>query len=116
MDVGILITEKILTGKVHFDQKRVQQELIPFLNKTIDRFGAYSIFTEFWKPDKDDYSPETYKMQILADTIRMNNGIQPLFLENEEDLEDVALGLAMEAVSADKECVDVDELLKELRG
>jgi len=55
-------------------------------------------------------------MQILADTIRMNNGIQPLILENEEDLEDIALGLAMEAVSADKECVDVDEFLKELRG
>jgi len=46
----------------------------------------------------------------------MNNGLQPLFLENEEDLEDVSLGLAMEAVSADKECVDVDEFLQELRG
>jgi len=77
----------IFDEKINLDQKRIQQELIPFLNKTIDRFGAYSIFTEFWKPDKDDHSAETYKMQILADTIRMNNGLQPLFLENEEDLE-----------------------------
>jgi len=116
LDVGILITEKILSGKINLDQKRIQQELIPFLNKTIDRFGAYSIFTEFWKPEKDDHSPETYKMQILADTIRMNNGLQPLFLENEEDLEDVGLALAMEEVSAVKECVDTETFLNQLRG
>ena len=116
LDIATITSILILTEEIQIDSKRIQQELIPFLNKTIERYGAYSIFIQFWNPNENDDTPETYKMQILADTIRMNNGIQPLYLENEEDLEDVALGLAMEAVSADKECVDVDELLKELRG
>ncbi len=115
LDIGLIIADMILNKKINLDQKRIQQELIPFLNKTIDRFGAYSIFTEFWKPEKDDHSPETYKMQILADTIRMNNGIQPLYLENEEDLEDVGLALAMEEVSAVKEYVDTETFLNQLR-
>jgi len=116
IEVGTIISFLILSEKINLDRKRINQELIPFLNRTIERFGAYSIFTKSWKPDESDDSKIAYKMQILADTIRMNNGMPPLILENEENLEDVALGLAMEAVSADKECVDVDEFLKELRG
>jgi len=116
IEVGAIISFLILTKRINLDEKRISREILPFLNRTIERFGAYSIFTKSWEPDKDDNSKMTHKMQILADTIRMNNGLQPLFLENEEDLEDVSLGLAMEAVSADKECVDVDEFLKELRG
>ncbi len=116
LDIGLIIADMVFDKKINLNQKRIQQELIPFLNKTIDRFGAYSIFTEFWKPEKDDHSPETYKMQILADTIRMNNNLQPLILENEEDLEDVGLALAMEEVSAVKEYVDTETFLNQLRG
>jgi|GEM_PF-1279017 len=114
-DIALTIAILVIEKEINLNQKRIQHELIPFLNKTIDQYGAYSIFTEFWKPDKDDFSPETYKMQILADTIRMNNSMQPLFLENEEDLEDVGLRLVMKESADVKEYVDTETFLHQLR-
>lgn len=116
LDIGLIIADMIFDKKINLDQKRIQQEIIPFLNKTIDRFGAYSIFTEFWKPDKEDYSPKTYKMQILADIIRINNGIQPLYLENEKDLEDVGLRLVLKEAADVKDYLNTEAFLHQLRG
>lgn len=51
-DIALTTAILIIEKEIHIEQKRIQQELIPFLNKTINRFGAYSIFTAFGNPTK----------------------------------------------------------------
>ncbi|HFA48942.1 MAG TPA: hypothetical protein ENJ95_07995 [Bacteroidetes bacterium] len=74
IEFGLILSDLILTGQIEFSKKRIN-ELILFLKDTINRYGAYSIFTGFWQPCSDDVSNLTNKMQILAATIEMDNNI-----------------------------------------
>jgi len=52
-DIALTLAVLIIEKEIYINPKRIQQELIPFLNKTIDQYGAYSIF----KPTKCRFSP-----------------------------------------------------------
>ncbi len=75
LETGIILADLILTQQIPFPKKRIKNELIGFLLDTLTRFGAYSIFTNFWKPAEDDLSNLTNQMQILAATIELDNKI-----------------------------------------
>jgi len=42
LDIGLTIADMVFDEKINLDQKRIQQELIPFLNKTINLQNADS--------------------------------------------------------------------------
>lgn len=73
-EVGLLVADLLLTEQIKLPQKRIN-ELISFLKKTIIRFGAYSIFTEFWKPDVQDDSEWINSMKILAASLELEHKI-----------------------------------------
>lgn len=75
LDLGLIISDLILTNQIHLTEERVQTEVIEFIKGEIIKFGAYSIFTGFWIPKKDDLSDSTNKMKILAATIEMDHKI-----------------------------------------
>lgn len=74
LEVGIIVAGLILTEQIPFPQERIESELIDFLEDTIMQFGAYSIYTGYWKPNSDDDSASTNSMQILWAKIEMDNG------------------------------------------
>jgi len=75
LEIGLILSDLILTQQVKFPKKRIKAELIKFLLDTITRYGAYSIFTGFWEPEEDDVSVLVNKMKILSGTIELDNNI-----------------------------------------
>lgn len=75
LEIGLILTDLILTNQIDFPKRRIKKELIEFLNTTITRYGAYSIFTGYWSPDYSDLSSETNKMKILSATIELENKV-----------------------------------------
>lgn len=73
LEVGLILSDLILTKQIQFPQKRIKSELIDFLLDSITRFGAYSIFTGFWTPDTEDMSKLTNRMKILSATLELDN-------------------------------------------
>ncbi len=73
LDVAVILADLILTNQIHFPKRRIKSELIEFLYNTITRFGAYSIFTGFWKPSAEDTSNLTNNMKILSATMELDN-------------------------------------------
>lgn len=74
LEVGIIVADLILTEQIPFSKERIEPELIAFLEDTIMQFGAYSIYTGYWKPNSNDVSNSTNSMQILWAKIEMDNG------------------------------------------
>lgn len=73
LEVGIILADLILTNQISISKKRIESELIEFLYRTITRFGAYSIFTNFWTPETDDIPNLTNKMKILSATLELEH-------------------------------------------
>lgn len=73
-ELSVILGDLILTEQVRLSEKRIKSELIELLYESITRFGAYSIFTEAWKPSPDDNSNLTNRMKILASTTELDNG------------------------------------------
>lgn len=113
-DIGLIISYLILTGKINLDNKRIEEELTPFLKGTIDRFGAYCFFTGFWNPDENDHTASTNRMKVIADVIKRKNGIKGEIIKDVDDLFDVGLALAMEDVEVERAYIDVEGFLKKL--
>ncbi len=82
LEVGIILSDLILTNQTQFPKKRIKSELITFLCDSITKFGAYSIFTGFWKPASDDISDLTNRMKILSATTELDNN---LFYKTSQD-------------------------------
>ena len=74
LELGIILADLILTEQIQFPEARIEPELIAFLEDTIMQFGAYSIYTGYWKPDSKDVSNSTNSMQILWAKIQSDNG------------------------------------------
>jgi len=73
LELGLIIADLVLSNQIQFPRKRIELELIGFLNSAIIKFGAYSIFTGFWIPDTDDRSILTNNMKIFSATIELEN-------------------------------------------
>ena len=73
LELGIILADLILTEQIQFPKARIESELIAFLEDTIMQFGAYSIYTGYWKPDSKDVSNSTNSMQILWAKIEADN-------------------------------------------
>ena len=73
LELGIILADLILTEQIQFPKARIESELIAFLEDTIMQFGAYSIYTGYWKPNSDDVSNSTNSMQILWAKIELEN-------------------------------------------
>jgi hypothetical protein len=73
LEIGLLVSDLILTNQLPLSNKRIEEELVEFLNRIIIRFGAYSIFTGFWVPNIDDTSNLTNSMKILSATLELNH-------------------------------------------
>jgi hypothetical protein len=74
-ELGLILSDLILTGQVKISNERIENELVNFLQKIIIRFGAYSIFTGFWTPSESNLSNTVNSMKILAATIELDNKI-----------------------------------------
>lgn len=75
IEVGLILSDLVLTNQIEFPKERVKTELIDFLMTTIVRYGAYSVFTGFWTPANDDLSTLTNRMKILSATIELDNNL-----------------------------------------
>ncbi|MFK8104945.1 MAG: hypothetical protein AB8G15_20670 [Saprospiraceae bacterium] len=73
LDIGLILADLILTNQVQLPKKRIKSELIDFLDSSITKFGAYSIFTGFWIPKIEDASNLTNRMKILSATTELSN-------------------------------------------
>ena len=74
-EIGLILSDLILTRQIEFPKERTQNELIKFLRNTIIRFGAYAMFVGLWKPDPDDATALTNSMGILSASIEVDKGI-----------------------------------------
>ena len=74
LEIGLILSELILTDQIQLSKSRIKTELIDFLMDSITKFGAYAIFTEVWKPQKADLSNLTNNMKILAAKVELENG------------------------------------------
>lgn len=75
LELGLILSDLILTNQIEFSNNRIKFELIDFLNNTVIKFGAFSIVTGFWVPDSDNISSSTNDMKILAATIELDNKV-----------------------------------------
>ncbi len=69
-----ILSNLVLTNQINLEKNRIERELIPFLKKTITRYGAYAILLNIWQPSDFD-SPLVNRIEILAASIRMDNKI-----------------------------------------
>ena len=74
LDIVFALSYLILKREINIENPRIEKEIIPFLKKTITRFGAYSIFLGIWKPGENNSSQLFQNIQILASTLFMENG------------------------------------------
>lgn len=83
LEFGLLTAELVLTNAIEMSNDKID-DLIEFLNRSIIHYGAYSIFTDFWRPSDDNNSTLINKMEILAATIELDNKIY--YKKSKEDL------------------------------
>ncbi|MCB9235402.1 MAG: hypothetical protein H6581_27350 [Bacteroidia bacterium] len=70
VELGLIFSGLVLGKGIFIGPERIIQELIPFLNQQIRRFGAYSILLDFWNPDYQADSPQyLIDIKILASTL-----------------------------------------------
>lgn len=72
-EVGLILADLILTNQVNIDKDRVDNELISYLTSIVEQFGAYSIFTGFWKP-MDITRTRINRIKILAAKLELEAG------------------------------------------
>jgi hypothetical protein len=73
-EIGLLIADLLFTEHITLSEARIS-ELSQFIKDSILKFGAYSIFTEFWQPQESDDNRLFNAMSVLAATIEMDNRI-----------------------------------------
>ncbi|MEM6265153.1 MAG: hypothetical protein AAGI38_21800, partial [Bacteroidota bacterium] len=71
-DLAIITSDLVLTGQSKLSPPRIENELIPFLNNSLTRFGAYAILMDVWVPNLDDDSVLINQAKILAATVRLD--------------------------------------------
>ncbi|WNJ20733.1 hypothetical protein [Pontibacter sp. G13] len=71
LELGWIIADLIFTKQLSVSSSRIEQEIIPFLQDAIIRFGAYSIFTGYWSPNDELHVPLINRMEILAATLEL---------------------------------------------
>lgn len=74
LEFGLIVSDLILSRHINFSKNRVKS-LIQFLKTSITKYGAYSMFTDFWHPDETDDSPLINRMEILCATIELDHKI-----------------------------------------
>ena len=74
LEFGLIVADLILSKHIDFPQNRIDS-LIQFLKTSTTKYGAYSMFTDFWQPDETDDSPLVNRMKILCATIEMDHKI-----------------------------------------
>jgi len=74
LEMSLIVAELVLTNKIKMSRQRIEQELIDYIYTYLNRYGAYAIFTGFWKPDPEDESTLTNRMKILSASIEMDHG------------------------------------------
>lgn len=74
-EVGLIVSDLVLTGKLELTKTKIRTELIDFVSQSLTKFGAYSIFTGFWSPDTSDNSHVINKMRILNSTMELEHDI-----------------------------------------
>jgi len=82
IDVALIISEMILSGKLEYEKEKIESELIPFLRENIVKYGAYSMFIGIWKP-KEFSSSLKNRMKILSSKLEMDHGNFFTFSNNE---------------------------------
>ncbi len=73
LDIGLILSDLVLRGKVELSEEKIKEELIPFLDRTIIHFGAYSIFTKVYTPVDYWLDPDINRMYILATTFELDS-------------------------------------------
>lgn len=66
LEFGFIVADEILRGEIELTQTQLKQVAL-FITETVELFGAYSIFTEFWKPTDNTFN----KIQIIAATLEL---------------------------------------------
>ncbi len=74
LEFGVIVADLILRKHIDFSQERIES-LIQFLKTSLTKYGAYSMFTDFWQPDEADDSPLVNRMKILYATIELDHKI-----------------------------------------
>lgn len=85
LDFGFIVADFVLTNQLKLS-KEENEKLIEFINAALVHFGAYSIFTGSWQPDKNDTSDLINKMGILAATIELDNKMYAKTITTTEEL------------------------------
>lgn len=75
LEVGLFLSNKILSERSQLNKEKIHLELISFFRKTIVRYGAYSIVLNVWRPKSYQDDSIANDMETLAATIRIENGI-----------------------------------------
>lgn len=74
LEFALMLSELVLQEKIKLSEEKIAA-LIAYLKTIITQYGAYSIFTGFWKPADNDRSHWTNRMLILATTMEFDNNI-----------------------------------------
>ena len=74
LETGLVIAELYILGEIEMPARKIDEELIPFLQQTLTRFGAYSMFTGFWTPENPNEDQQTTNMKIFASTLELDFG------------------------------------------
>lgn len=72
LDIGLILADLILCDRVKLSEKRINNELIPFLDQIIIHFGAHSIFTGYFSPVDYSLNSDINRMYILASTFELD--------------------------------------------
>lgn len=66
LEFAFIVADEVLRGEINMTQTQIKQLAI-FLTETAELFGAYSIFTEFWKPSNNTFN----KIEIIAAALQL---------------------------------------------
>ncbi|MEM0995106.1 MAG: hypothetical protein AAGI49_18895, partial [Bacteroidota bacterium] len=73
LEIALIVSELISKGSIKASKNRIENELIPFLKRTIERFGAYSSFVGFWYPSEEDERQIVRNIKIHTAKLEMEH-------------------------------------------
>ena len=73
LEFSLIVSELLLYKQLSLAETTIRNELQALLYQSLNRFGAYAIFTGFWQAPQNSTDPIINRMRILAATLELEH-------------------------------------------
>lgn len=84
LEFGLIVADLVVGERVDFDKDRIENELIPFLNDMVIKYGAYAYALEIWMPSMAEETQFEANARILSRILESEAGVKGYEIEMED--------------------------------